>query len=105
MTVEDLPLHVSMQLGRFRMHAIGAGLQWLDGGAMFGVVPKPLWEKRIPADTRNRIPLAMRCLLIETPDALVLIDNGAGNKEDEKFVGIYGIENAGTPTRLEDGIR
>jgi glyoxylase-like metal-dependent hydrolase (beta-lactamase superfamily II) len=103
--VADLPLHLEMQLGRFRLHALGAGLQWLDGGAMFGVVPKPLWEKRIPADARNRIPLAMRCLLVETPDALVLIDNGVGNKEDQKFIDIYGIENAGNPTRLEDGIR
>jgi glyoxylase-like metal-dependent hydrolase (beta-lactamase superfamily II) len=94
-------------LGDFRMHALDAGLQRLDGGAMFGVVPKPLWEKRIPADERNRIPLAMRCLLVETPDALVLIDNGAGNKESAKFHEIYGIENASTagrPTRLEDAL-
>jgi glyoxylase-like metal-dependent hydrolase (beta-lactamase superfamily II) len=68
-------------------------------------VPKTLWEKRIPADERNRIPLAMRCLLVETPDALILIDNGAGNKEDEKFLDIYGIQNAGSPTVLEDSIR
>jgi glyoxylase-like metal-dependent hydrolase (beta-lactamase superfamily II) len=68
------------------------------------VVPKPLWEKRIPADARNRIPLALRCLLVETPDALVLIDTGVGNKESEKFHAIYGIENAGSPTRLEDAI-
>ncbi len=105
MTVDDLPLRRTRELGRFRLHALEAGLQRLDGGAMFGVVPKPLWERRIPADERNRIPLAMRCLLVETPDALVLIDNGSGNKEDEKFVGIYGIENAGSPTRLEDAIR
>jgi glyoxylase-like metal-dependent hydrolase (beta-lactamase superfamily II) len=77
---------------------------------MFGVVPKPLWEKRIPADERNRIPLAMRCLLVETPDALVLIDNGCGNKESAKFIDIYGIDNepsrqdAGWPTRLEEAI-
>jgi glyoxylase-like metal-dependent hydrolase (beta-lactamase superfamily II) len=103
--IADLPLHLEMPLGRFRLHALGAGLQWLDGGAMFGIVPKPLWEKRIPADGRNRIPLAMRCVLVETPDALVLIDNGVGNKEDQKFIDIYGIENAGNPTRLEDGIR
>jgi glyoxylase-like metal-dependent hydrolase (beta-lactamase superfamily II) len=103
--IADLPLHLEMPLGRFRLHALGAGLQWLDGGAMFGIVPKPLWEKRIPADSRNRIPLAMRCVLVETPDALVLIDNGVGNKEDQKFIDIYGIENAGNPTRLEDGIR
>ena len=104
-TIGDLPLSRSMDLGGFRIHALEAGLQRLDGGAMFGVVPKPLWERRIPADERNRIPLAMRCLLVETADALVLIDTGAGNKDDEKFKEIYGIENDGTPTRLEDAIR
>ncbi len=93
------------KLGRFTLHTLEAGSQHLDGGAMFGVVPKPLWEKRIRADERNRIPLSMRCLLVETPDALVLIDNGVGNKEDEKFRDIYGIENAGSPTRLEDELR
>ena len=87
------------------MHAIQAGGQKLDGGAMFGVVPKPLWERRIPADERNRIQLGMRCLLIEHDVGLVLIDSGAGNKENEKFYEIYGIENAGAPTQLEDGIR
>jgi glyoxylase-like metal-dependent hydrolase (beta-lactamase superfamily II) len=81
-------------LGDLHIHALHGGTQKLDGGAMFGVVPKPLWERRIPADERNRIPLAMRCLLVETPDALVLIDNGAGNKESDKFTDIYGIDNA-----------
>jgi glyoxylase-like metal-dependent hydrolase (beta-lactamase superfamily II) len=104
-TLADLPLQRSRALGRFRLHALEAGLQRLDGGAMFGVVPKALWERRIPADERNRIPLGLRCLLVETPDALVLIDTGVGNKESEKFLGIYGIENAGSPTRLEDGLR
>src|SRR5881275_3152927 len=92
--------HTSFTVGRLQCHALGAGLQRLDGGAMFGVVPKPLWEKRIPADERNRIPLAMRCLLVETRAALVLIDNGCGNKESEKFIDIYGLENPGNPTRL-----
>lgn len=104
-TLAQLPLRRSRELGGFRLHALEAGLQHLDGGAMFGVVPKPLWTRRIPADDRNRIPLALRCLLVETPDALVLIDTGAGNKEDEKFVDIYGIQNAGSPTRLEDALR
>ncbi len=72
---------------------------------MFGVVPKPLWERRMPPDARNRIPLALRCLLIEAPGALVLVDTGVGNKEDDKFKEIYGVENEGSPTRLEDGIR
>ena len=74
---------------------------------MFGVVPKPLWERRIPADERNRIPLALRCLLVEHDDGLVLIDTGIGNKEDEKFRGIYGVENEGRDgrTQLEDSLR
>ncbi len=73
---------------------------------MFGVVPKPLWERQIPPDERNRIPLAMRCLLIEHPDGLVLVDTGAGNKDDAKFRNIYGIENAGArgATQLEDAL-
>ena len=88
------------------VHALQAGGQRLDGGAMFGVVPKPLWEKRIPADERNRIPMGMRCLLVEHDDGLVLIDTGAGNKENEKFKDIYGVENAGANgrTMLEDAI-
>lgn len=79
-------------LGRLRIHALQAGGQRLDGGAMFGVVPKPLWERRIPADERNRIALGMRCLLIEHPDGLVLLDTGIGNKENQKFLDIYGVE-------------
>jgi glyoxylase-like metal-dependent hydrolase (beta-lactamase superfamily II) len=102
---EDLPLTRSFTLGGMLVHALEAGLQWLDGGAMFGVVPRPLWEKAIPPDERNRIPLALRCLLIEAPNALVLVDSGIGNKESEKFREIYGVDNHGTPTRLEDGMR
>jgi glyoxylase-like metal-dependent hydrolase (beta-lactamase superfamily II) len=101
------PLVQTLTLGAWRLHAIQAGGQALDGGAMFGVVPKPLWERRIPADARNRIPLGMRCLLVEHDTGLVLIDNGAGNKETAKFLDIYGIENAGADGRtlLEDGLR
>ena len=81
-------------------------MQHLDGGAMFGVVPKVLWERRIPADARNRIPLALRCLLVEHDAGLVLIDTGIGNKENEKFRDIYGVDNAGKNgrTRLEDAL-
>ena len=101
------PLVQSRQLGAWRIHAIQAGGQRLDGGAMFGVVPKPLWERRVAADERNRIQLGMRCLLIEHEIGPVLIDTGAGNKETDKFYDIYGIENRGAPgpTRLEDGLR
>jgi glyoxylase-like metal-dependent hydrolase (beta-lactamase superfamily II) len=86
------PLHEKRTLGALTIHALQAGGQRLDGGAMFGVVPKTLWERRIPADERNRIALGMRCLLIEHPSGLVLIDTGIGNKEEAKFLDIYGIE-------------
>jgi glyoxylase-like metal-dependent hydrolase (beta-lactamase superfamily II) len=101
------PLVETRTIGAWRVHAIQAGGQKLDGGAMFGVVPRPLWERRIPPDARHRIPLGMRCLLIEHPSGLVLIDTGAGNKETEKFHDIYGVENAGAEagTQLEDGLR
>ncbi len=73
---------------------------------MFGVVPKPLWERRITPDQRNRIPLALRCLLVEHDAGPVLIDTGVGNKESDKFRDIYGVENAGRtgPTQLEDAL-
>ena len=73
---------------------------------MFGVVPKVLWERRIPADERNRIPLALRCMLVEHGDGLVLIDTGIGNKEDAKFMDIYGVQNRGANGRtlLEDAL-
>lgn len=102
------PLVQTRTIGALRVHALQAGLQQLDGGAMFGVVPKTLWERKIPADAKNRIPLGMRCLLVEHPDELVLIDTGAGDKESEKFYGIYGIENAPVgasgPTQLESAL-
>ena len=101
------PLVQTFHVGRLKVHAIQTGGQKLDGGAMFGVVPKPLWERRIRADERNRIQLGMRCLLIEHERGLVMIDNGAGNKENAKFHEIYGVENAGQESRtlLEDGLR
>jgi glyoxylase-like metal-dependent hydrolase (beta-lactamase superfamily II) len=106
----ELPLARERRLGDFRIFALEAGLQRLDGGAMFGVVPKPLWERRIPADERNRIPLALRCLLVETPDELVLVETGLGAKENEKFRSIYGVDNeasagSGMPDRLHEALR
>jgi glyoxylase-like metal-dependent hydrolase (beta-lactamase superfamily II) len=98
--------HTSFKVGRLTCHALEGGSQRLDGGAMFGVVPKPLWQRRIPADDRNRIPLALRCLLIEHDDGLVLVDTGLGNKEDAKFKDIYGVVNEGKDGRtgLEDAL-
>ncbi len=96
----------TLQVGKLTVHALDAGMQQLDGGAMFGVVPKPLWERRIGADARNRIPLTMRPLLIEHDDGLVLVDTGLGNKDSAKFHDIYGVENAGANgrTALEDAL-
>ncbi len=98
--------HTTFTVGRLQCHALEGGRQHLDGGAMFGVVPKPLWERRIVPDERNRIPLALRCLLVEHDDGPVLIDTGLGNKETAKFKDIYGVENEGRAgrTRLEDAL-
>jgi glyoxylase-like metal-dependent hydrolase (beta-lactamase superfamily II) len=99
--------HTTFRVGHLTCHALEAGLQHLDGGAMFGIVPKALWARRAPPDDRNRIPLALRCLLIEHDDGLVLIDTGIGNKENSKFIDIYGVDNAGHGgrTKLEDALR
>ncbi|MBX2900793.1 MAG: MBL fold metallo-hydrolase [Cyclobacteriaceae bacterium] len=71
------------------LHVIDTGFFKLDGGAMFGVVPKSIWQKTNPADERNLCNWAMRCLLIEHNNTLMLIDNGLGNKQDEKFFSHY----------------
>lgn len=101
-----MSLVTTFRIGSLTCHTLDAGLQRLDGGAMFGVVPKPLWEKRIAPDERNRILLCMRCLLIEHDAGPVLVDTGLGNKEADKFLDIYGVENAGRrgPTRLDDAL-
>ncbi len=72
-----------------KLYSINTGYFKLDGGAMFGVVPKSIWNKLNPSDENNLCNWAMRCLLIEDDDRLILIDNGIGNKQDEKFLGHY----------------
>jgi glyoxylase-like metal-dependent hydrolase (beta-lactamase superfamily II) len=72
-----------------KLHIVETGYFKLDGGAMFGVVPKSIWQKTNPADEKNLCTWAMRCLLIEDGDKLILIDNGIGNKQDEKFLSHY----------------
>ena len=71
------------------LYPINAGNFKLDGGAMFGVVPKSIWNRTNPADHNNMIDIAARCLLIEDGDRLILIDTGMGNKQSEKFFGYY----------------
>jgi glyoxylase-like metal-dependent hydrolase (beta-lactamase superfamily II) len=72
-----------------KLYSINMGFFKLDGGAMFGVVPKSIWNKLNPADENNMCSWALRCLLIEDEEKLILIDNGMGNKQDEKFFGHY----------------
>jgi glyoxylase-like metal-dependent hydrolase (beta-lactamase superfamily II) len=81
-----------VRFGDFELLPLVDGFFRLDGGAMFGVVPKPLWQKRAPADDRNRILLGLRPLLVRTPDHVVLIDAGIGDKMSAKDADIYGID-------------
>ena len=74
-----------------KLYPIETGNFKLDGGAMFGVVPKAIWNKTNPADSNNLIDVAARCLLIEDGNRLILIDNGMGNKQSEKFFGYYSL--------------
>jgi glyoxylase-like metal-dependent hydrolase (beta-lactamase superfamily II) len=81
-----------MKFGDLELTSLFDGFFRLDGGAMFGVVPKPLWEKRLPADDKNRITLGMRPLLVRSEAGVMLIDAGIGDKMDDKSVAIYGID-------------
>jgi glyoxylase-like metal-dependent hydrolase (beta-lactamase superfamily II) len=72
-----------------KLYSINAGYFKLDGGAMFGVVPKSIWNKINPADDNNMCSWALRCLLIEDGNRLILVDNGMGDKQDAKFFGHY----------------
>lgn len=72
-----------------KLHTIDTGFFKLDGGAMFGVVPKMIWSKSNPADENNLCTWAMRCLLVDDGDRLILIDTGIGNKQDAKFFSYY----------------
>jgi glyoxylase-like metal-dependent hydrolase (beta-lactamase superfamily II) len=78
------------------LHVIDTGYFKLDGGAMFGVVPKTLWQRTNPADENNLCTWAMRCLLVEDGDRLILIDNGIGDKQDAKFYSHYYLHGDAT---------
>ena len=84
----------SVKIGNFELFTVETGRFMLDGGAMFGVVPKTLWSRKIPADDKNRIPMAARCLLIKSSvtGKLYLIDTGCGDKFNEKMSDIYGLD-------------
>jgi len=89
-----------LELGPLRIEALHDGAFSLDGGAMFGVVPRPLWEKQLPPDGRNRVRLALRCLLVRAPGRVVLVDTGMGDKWDAKSRDVYALDR--TTTLLSD---
>ncbi len=91
----------TITLGDWTVHTLETGALWLDGGAMFGSVPRPLWSRLNPPDERNRIRLAMRCLLLERHGRRVLVDVGLGAKSDAKFRDIFRVEPEPT---LEDSL-
>jgi len=86
----------ALTIGPWRVTTIESGHVYLDGGAMFGSVPKPLWSRTNPPDDRNRIRLAMRLLLLEGDGRTILVDVGAGEKLSAKLVDIYGIDHTHT---------
>ena len=92
-----------MELGDFKLTVVSDGEFRLDGGAMFGVVPRTLWEKEKPPDERNRIRMGTNCLLVERGNDLLLIDTGIGDKHDARFLDNYGL--APGATRLPESIR
>ncbi|MGQ9799109.1 MAG: MBL fold metallo-hydrolase [Ignavibacterium sp.] len=82
-----------MKIGKYQLYTINSGFFGLDGGAMFGIIPRPLWEKTNPADEVNRVTLATRSLLLVSDSKKILIDTGMGNKWDGKSKAIYRIDN------------
>lgn len=89
----------AMKLGALEIYPVTDGRFRLDGGAMFGVVPKILWEKCCAADDLNRIPLSLTCLLIRANGKNILVDTGLGSKEDDRFQQMFAVDR--TPTLLD----
>ncbi len=90
-----------MKIGKYKLKIIESGYFGLDGGAMFGIIPKPLWQKTNPADESNRVKLATRNLLLESEDRKIIVDVGMGDKWDEKAKRIYDVDDN---TSLEKGL-
>ena len=83
-----------MKIGPYEIFTVESGYTWLDGGAMFGVVPKTLWNKTNPADEFNRIQLALRTLVIRDKERTILVDTGVGHKMNEKLTKIYNVDHS-----------
>lgn len=83
-----------IEIGSYKLMSIETGEFALDGGAMFGIIPKPLWEKRIGVDERNRIDMRLRALLVQGNGKNILVDTGIGDKGDAKFNDIYRVDHS-----------
>ncbi len=90
-----------MKLGKFHIDAFTDGTFTLDGGQVFGVVPKPLWEKKLSSDARNRVRMSLTCLLVQTERVNVLIETGIGDMFDPKRADIYGVDHSATSLPAE----
>ena len=83
-----------MNIADYKLYPILTSYFRLDGGAMFGIIPKTLWNKKMPSDEKNRIQMVTRSLLLVSDDKKILIDTGNGDKWQEKFKSIYEIDNS-----------
>ena len=83
-----------MQVGDLELSVVSDGSFRLDGGSMFGIIPKVLWEKDSPADERNRIRLGLNCLVVQSAEEVILVDTGIGDMYDEKFAFLYAVDKA-----------
>lgn len=92
----------TISLGDFKLHFLDDGIMYIDGGAMFGALPKIVWQKLTPPDELNRVQLALRPLLVQTPTELILIETGAGNGRKEKLKKMFGVERRVT---LEESLK
>lgn len=81
-----------MKIGKYKLSLLNTGTFALDGGAMFGIIPKPLWQKAYPADELNRIKLGVRCLMLQSDSKNILVDTGMGSGWNEKLSKIYNID-------------
>lgn len=93
-----------MKIGNIEIYPITDGTFALDGGQMFGIVPKPLWERKAPADERNRVRLSLTCLLIRAGKHNILVETGIGDKFDAKFRDIYDVQHPPTLLAALDGL-
>ena len=83
-----------MEIGKYKISVIETSTFALDGGAMFGIIPKPLWSKNTPSDDKNRISMSARCLLLQSENKNILVETGIGINWDDKFRSIYNLEGS-----------